>query len=237
MSGWDDYHAAEEARNAKPRTVTLRRDQLPADIRALLDDPQRPRAMTSGDWYPIHRFIMDHSAVDAEYYKLAKPDYDPLPPHGWVNGPNVGKPYNFNRTEHEAQMAEHDARNAAGTAAWKERSDAHFRALGIDPTGVDFYGAVDSYVREFLRAEVAAFEESTRPTASGEDADLAAMLPLDGEGVGYADLETKWATKRRSVERIVARLVDADLVRSEDVPSARGGKPKKLFWRVEEDES
>jgi hypothetical protein len=134
-------------------------------------------------------------------------------------------------------MAEHDARNAAGTAAWKERSDAHFRALGIDPTGVDFYHTVRDYVFTFLRAEVDAFNKSMNSTATDEDADLAAMLPLDGEGVGYADLETKWATKRRSVERIVARLVDADLVRSEDVPSARGGKPKKLFWRVEEDES
>lgn len=60
---WDDFYRSQGKAGPEPATPkrALARHELPADIRAMLDDPERPRARAAGEAYAIAEYIIGRS--------------------------------------------------------------------------------------------------------------------------------------------------------------------------------
>lgn len=208
---WSGYRQPQPALPALGRVpAILRRDQLPKDVRAMLDDPQRPRAMSPAEAHPMLDFILgraDH-ARRAEAVAFAS----------------------------DAERARHER--------WEHDQ---LRAIGYDPESFtreafaphDYAGLIYHTVLTILLSEGSASEREARADERddrrlSEASILADRVPTDGPGLGYDDLAELWGIGRRSADKVVARLTEAGALRAESVASGRGGKPKRLFWRVVE---
>ena len=63
MSAWDSFGVAHGDSYESKRLVRLRSvDELPPDVRAMLDDPARPKCESKKDAYAQTRYIVDHSS-------------------------------------------------------------------------------------------------------------------------------------------------------------------------------
>jgi len=131
----------------------------------------------------------------------------------------------------------------------REWSDKQLRRLGYPPGKVDgrgndwrsygYWDAVYFTVMGHLEGEADEHAttmkvDATTRKAEARDDEVLDRIPEEG-GVGYDDLVTMTGKGRRTIEGIVARLVDEGLVEARAVPSSRGGKPRKVFVRVAED--
>lgn len=211
MSGadWSEYHEREQAAPALRRVpALLRRDQLPDDVRAMLDDPQRPRAMSRAEAYPMLGFILGRSEHSRRAEAVAFASEADRARHA--------------RWEHEQLRAiGYDPESFSG-----ESFAPH------DYAGLIYHTVLTLLLNEGSVSERGAKVEERDERRLDEAAVLAEKVPTDGHGLGYNDLAELWGMSRRSAETTVARLTDAGALRSESVASGRGGKPKKLFWRA-----
>lgn len=132
-----------------------------------------------------------------------------------------------------AGLPEYDS----GDPAWKEWDDARLRALGYTPGEVARtpYGPVDfrtqGYVDGIYRALGNVLHAEVAPSDDANDApDLDEVIP-DG-GATIEDIADAMGVSRRTAESRVAKLGDDGSIVVVAIPSARGGKPRKRYYRV-----
>ena len=88
-----------------------------------------------------------------------------------------------------------------------------------------------------LTAEVRAHEATLKAAEAVErDSDMLDDLPL-GAGFSLDELAALAGVSTKTLRPRVARLVEAGAMRVVEVPSSRGGKPKKVYSRVDPDDA
>lgn len=69
--------------------------------------------------------------------------------------------------------------------------------------------------------------------ADTADRGRADAVPADGPGLTIKELAGVWGVSERTAQRVMTRLLDADLARFEEVATKAGGAPRKVYWRVD----
>lgn len=205
-------------RGPEPRQPSFDRSQLPADVLRLVDDPERPRVLDRGDIGAYIKMIVENCEIGKHRWRDAEPD------DSGDYGP--------------------DERRR------KEWQDGRLRALGyivgeVAPNGFDFrrpggYSYEDGVVYgidTILRAEAMAHEATLKATeVSEDDANVIEHIPTDA-GLSLDEIAQLLGMTPRHARTRVSRWTEQGLLRVEEVPSARGGKPKKLYTRLDSEEA
>jgi hypothetical protein len=91
----------------------------------------------------------------------------------------------------------------------------------------------DGSGRHLTARRIDASDEDPAQGKHATDEALADAVPSDGEGLRVEDLTALWEVSLRTAREIVKRLLDKDLLVSEDLPRTGGGKPPKAYWRAQ----
>lgn len=198
-----------------PKALPYR--DLPADVRALLEQPERPRATHRGEAYQYgdQRSIAGVAKYNAEYSK-----------------------HEVDTNELRGQDDEMTRR-----AEWQCRQ---LRALGYDPgpavstaSGETVYSnsyarMIDQALFDYLTAEADDYARRAAAEEVDEERD-AALAVIPDQGAGAADIEKAWGKSRSATKRALDDFEADGRIRVEEIPSSRGGRPKKLYFRADPD--
>ena len=126
-------------------------------------------------------------------------------------------------------------------AEWQCRQ---LRALGYDPgPAVRVFGETNDYfsryvamidqaLYDYFTAEADDYARRTAAEEVDEERD-AVLAVIPDEGAGAADIEKAWGKSRSATKRALDGLEADGWIRVEEVPSSRGGRPKKLYFRAD----
>jgi hypothetical protein len=96
-----------------------------------------------------------------------------------------------------------------------------------------FFSGVGAGVRHAFAEEARELERLRSSAAATERHDARLDGPTDeSEAVGLDVLAERLDMSERRARDHVRRLVESGAWREKEVPSERGGKPRKLYWRV-----
>lgn len=201
-----------------PRQPVFSREQLPGDVLAMLDDPKRPTPTRTVEATTIAQTIVRACEVGRHLIRDTEPD------------------------EHDDYGPDKERR-----VRWQ---DGRLKALGytvgaVAPNGFDFrrpggYRYEDGVLYgllELLMPSVRAFEAELKATeVSDDEAEAIEHIPTDA-GLSLDEIASLLGLSTRRARGRVNRWAEQGLLRVEEVPSPRGGSPKKQYVRIDSEEA
>lgn len=226
---WDPQATVHAAMTSAILPLALPFESLPDEVKAMLNDPARPRAVEPVDVHRLAGRILAHGEV--------------------FTTRSLDRPERLTEDEYDERAAWQRRRLAeAGFGADYFRDPVRVanRDGGVTTIPPDYVDAnhdvaYERMVREsviaFLRAEHAAInaliEHAVIEDIRDErDERAASLLPLDGEGMTKDEYATAIGKSKRTAETTLRRLIEGGHARFEEVPTARGGAKRKVFYRV-----
>ncbi len=212
MSGVDWNPMRPTDRITPPPIEPMPFDELPDEIKAMLEDPARPRVYTSADVYPITRVINDNWSFQRAFmeWKVANPrasDNEVWEAAEREHGPNWAR------------------RVEKGVEAYLFAEAAAVRGLKRVPTShLELYYAIEALDKR-----------ESRGVASRDDSDLDKVFPVGGPALSVKEVIELRGVSRATARRWLDSLVEDGIITVEEVATATGGAPKKVYRRVAED--
>ena len=166
-------------------------------------------------------------------------DWDPCPP--LPNGFGSCEQCNEARPLHTLQYVTQEGRRPTSIPAHRSPGDTTvaYSSMTASPAYACLIGGCAARRKEAAKYYGKQERDEDTPRRDKEDEQASAdqaradAVPADGEGLAIVSLMAVWDVSERTAERIVRRLLDTGLLRYEEVATRAGGRPRRLYWRVE----